>query len=813
MSYLIKPDITQPITDLPDHPYSFKLDLFQQHAIRAVANDENVLICAKTSSGKTLVAEYGIYHSLKKGKRIFYTTPIKSLSNQKFYDLKHQFPEAKVGIMTGDIKYCPDGNIIVMTTEILRNLLYKKGTSTEHLGLSASLSMDNVDCVIFDEVHFLNDKDRGHVWEESLILLPPAINMILLSATIESPELLANWLGLLKQKQIHLIETHYRIVPLTQYLLTNDYSLITLVDAKENYYEKVYTTWLNARRNHEKEKMAHERKVSESKRVNGEFVQGAVDGKIHIAHFTHQMNEVIKMLEKKELLPGLFFVLSRKKCEFYAQKVETTLLTSSDIASVKHIINFHLHRYMNVLEKVPQYHQIHDLLIRGIAFHHSGLLPILKEIVEILCSKGFIKIMFCTETLSIGLNMPMKTVLLTGLKKYDEQLDTMRMLRNDEYTQLIGRAGRRGKDDKGVVIYLPDREPVDPYDMFTMMKGSRPPILSRMDFHYDFILKTIQSSEPNQPLKWLQIMKNSYWFQQRQTELQKCRSEQEKCIAKMKEIEVVEPYYSECHKRYELEQKMKITVNASRKEIQSQLDTVKNKQLGPKWNKAWADYHTCKLLKNKKEDWEHDIALLENHTDSIIPSITFLYNTGYITNNNPDTLMNNDLTVKGILATEVNEGHPILMTELYTQEILHNVSGDELVSILSCFITNNKSDTNELVSYNHSIIKQIEQIAETYQSMEAQYGYPLKDYWTISTDMIEPMKRWIEGEHASVLCTEYNIFEGNFIRSVMKVANMLDEWLAMATYCQHIEQIDKITEVRTRLIRDLVVSDSLYLRL
>ena len=811
MSYLIKPDITQPVANLPDHPYSFKLDLFQQHAIRAVANDENVFVAAKTSSGKTLVAEYGIYHSLKKGKRIFYTTPIKSLSNQKFYDLKHQFPEATVGIMTGDIKYCPDGQIVIMTTEILRNLLYKKGTTTEHLGLSASLAMNNVDCVIFDEVHFLNDKDRGHVWEESLILLPPAINMILLSATIESPELLANWLGLLKQKQIHLIETHYRIVPLTQYLLTNDYSLITLVDAKENYYEKVYTTWLNARRNHEKEKMAHERKVSESKRVNGEFVQGAVDGKIHISHFTHQMNEAIKMLEKKELLPALFFVLSRKKCESYAQKVETTLLTSSETASVKHIINFHLHRYMNMLEKVPQYHQIHDLLVRGIAFHHSGLLPILKEIVEILCSKGFVKIMFCTETLSIGLNMPMKTVIIAGLKKYDEQLDTMRMLRNDEYTQLIGRAGRRGKDDKGVVIYLPDREPVDPHDMHKMMKGNRPPIISRMDFHYDFILKTIQASEPNQPLKWLQLMENSYWFQQRQKEIQAYRAELELITSKMKEIEVAEPYYSECHKRFELEKKIKVTVNAARKDVQRQLDSVKNKQLGPKWNKAWADYHLYKSLCVQGDDLNYDIGLLENHKDSIQPSIQFLYKMGYITNENPNTITIADLTMKGVLATEVNEGHPILMTELYTQRLLHEVSGNELVAILACFV-GDKSTKNP-VSNGHPIITQIEQMAESYKAIEMNLGYPLKDYWAISTDLVEPIRKWIQGEHASVICAEYELFEGNFIRSVMKLSNIVDEWLSMATYCQHVDQIDKIIDVRQYLIRDIIISDSLYLRL
>ena len=808
MSFLITPDVSVNPVLLPPHPYTFSLDPFQQHALCAISKDENVLICAKTGSGKTLVGEYQIYHSLSKGKRVFYTTPIKSLSNQKFHDLKHQFPEAKVGIMTGDIKFCPDADIVIMTTEILRNLLYKKGTTTEHLGLTASISMNDVDAVIFDECHYINDKDRGKIWEETMILLPSSISMVMLSATLDHPEKLANWLGELKQKPIHLIETQYRIVPLTHYLLTDDYKLIALMNAKEVYYEKTYVEWLHHRNCVAKEKMAHERKVSEARRIDA---KGAVDGKVHVSHFVHQMNETIKMLENKELLPALFFVLSRKLCESYAAKVETALLTSSETASVKHIIGFHLHRHMEHLEKIPQYYQIYDLLCRGVAFHHSGLLPLLKEIVEILFSKGFVKLMFCTETFAVGLNMPTKTVLFAGFKKYDDQTDSMRMLRNDEYIQMAGRAGRRGKDDKGVVIYLPDREPVDPHDMHKMMKGNRPPIISRMDFHYDFILKTIQASEPNQPLKWLQLMENSYWFQQRQKEIQKYRAELESISSKMKEIEVAEPYYSECHKRFELEKKIKVTVNAARKEVQRQLDSVKNKQLGPKWNKAWADYHLYKTLCVQGDDLNYDIGLLENHKDSIQPSIQFLYKMGYITNENPNTITIADLTMKGILATEVNEGHPILMTELYTQRLLHDMPGNELVAILACFVGD--KSTNNSVSNGHPIITQIEQMAESYKAIETNLGYPLKDYWAISTDLVEPIRKWIQGEHASVICAEYELFEGNFIRSVMKLSNIVDEWLSMATYCQHVDQIDKIIDVRQYLIRDIIISDSLYLRL
>ena len=812
-SFLKIPDISQLCESLPPHPYTFPLDPFQQHAISAIARDENVLVCAKTGSGKTLVGEYQIYQSLNKEKRVFYTTPIKSLSNQKFYDLKNLFKNASVGIMTGDIKFRPDAQIVIMTTEILRNLLYKKGSTTEHIGLTASISMDNLDAVIFDECHYINDKDRGKVWEETMILLSPHINLVMLSATLDRPDYLANWLGVLKQKPINLIETTYRIVPLTHNLLDINYKLVKLMDAKEIYYEKVYTEWLRTRSGLQDEQKAFKKKVVEARRQG---VEGAITGKVHIHNFVHQMNTAIKMLEKEELLPALFFVLSRKQCEAYADKVDGTLLSSGETATVKHIISFHLHRHK--LEKVPQYHQIYDLLCRGIAFHHSGLLPLLKEITEILFSKGFVKIMFCTETFAVGLNMPTKTVLFSGFKKYDDQTGGMRMLRTDEYIQMAGRAGRRGKDDKGIVIYLPDHEPVEPSEMKGMMTGSKPPILSRMDFHYDFILKTIQSSQDS-VIKWLSIMEQSYWFQQRLNQIKCTKRDLEISQKKIDESKMDDAIYSECHKRALLEQKIKQTVNAERKEVQRQLDTIKNKQFGPRWTTALTNYSL--LQKHKKEFEEHtkNLITLEAHQESIQPVVNFLFEIGYLKNNNPMTFKNEDLTLKGILATEVNEGHQILMTELYTRELFHNMTGDDIATTLACFLE--EKETEDSPSFGelnisldvYNTLLSIKKMAQEYQYIENRIGCQVYDYWKISTQLIEPLRRWIDGENASVICQEHGLFEGNFIRSVMKMSNMLDEVLAMATYCQHTDQINKIMDVRQKLIRDIVISDSLYLHL
>jgi superfamily II RNA helicase len=816
-SFLVTPDLSKAPEQLPPHPYTFSLDPFQQHAVCAIAANENVMVCAKTGSGKTLVGEYQIYHSLSKGKRVFYTTPIKSLSNQKFYDLKHQFSDKTVGIMTGDIKFRPDAQIVIMTTEILRNLLYKKGTSTEHLGLTASISTEDLDAVIFDECHYINDKDRGNIWEETMILLPPHIQLVLLSATLDHPEYLAEWLGNLKQKRIHLIETQYRIVPLTHYLLGPNEKFITLMDAKEAYYEKAYKEWIHVHQRQDAEQRAYQRAVVDAREAGH---QGAVAGKVHNAHFLHRLQETIALLEKKELLPALFFVLSRKQCEVYAKKVERSLLTSSDTAAVKHIITFHLHRHMKELEQVPQYHQIYDLLCRGVAFHHSGLLPLLKEIVEILFSKGYVKIMFCTETFAVGLNMPTKTVVFTGFKKYDDATDSMRILRNDEYIQMAGRAGRRGKDDKGVVIYLPDREPIEPNEMFTMMKGARPPVQSRMNFHYDFILKTIQATTKDHPLTWLRIMEQSYWFRQRQVEKEECQTKLDACHKTIATLELVEPFKTDCEKRFELEQRITATVNTERKKVQRELDTLKNKQLGPKWNKAWADYHTLKKLHTDATMLENELKTIQEHQAHINLAVQFLHDAGFVTTPNALELTQESLTLKGVLATEVNEGHALMMTELYVLNRLHHLSGNEIVTILACFQEQKENEHATLIHELNvseevrSALEYIESMGTYYQTKEQSFGLEgVQHYWKVSTQWVEPIQRWMEGEHASLICKEHDIFEGNFIRAVMKMANMLDEWLSMAVYCQHVEQVEKITEVRTRIIRDMVVSDSLYLRL
>ena len=783
--------------------YKFPLDIFQEHAISAIDQSHNVLVCAKTGSGKTLVGEYQIAHSLRKGQRVFYTTPIKSLSNQKFHDLKQMWP-GRVGIMTGDIKFCPTADIIVMTTEILRNLLYKQGTTTEALGITSSLSLSNLGAVIFDECHYINDRDRGKIWEETMILLPATTNLVLLSATLDKPELFANWLGELKQVPCHVIQTTYRVVPLTHYVIQDGW-LKTIMDEKEVFNDSAYNDWLKNRQTTEKEHDAFQRKVSAAKQ-SGHI--GPITGKVKPVSFQHQLSTCIKMLHEKTLLPALAFVLSRKGCEQFAAKTEADLLDSSDVSAALHIFDYHLRHHKANLENLPQYHSLRRLLQKGVSFHHSGVLPVLKEIIEILFTKGYIKLLYCTETFAVGINMPTKTVIFTGLSKYDDATGGMRLLRTDEYIQMAGRAGRRGKDPLGTVIYLPDREPPSVAEMRSMLKGGKPQVQSRMDFHYDFLLKTLQTMN----LKWLDILESSYWNKQHTETIKAEENAVEILKNTLNSLNLDEEIVAALKEKEEILDQIKNTSNAKQKTAKRLLERWNDSHLGPKWTNGQKNYE---ILKTTEKEYASSVKTLESMRTFHGNAETWLQileEAGFTETGK--------LTKKGILATECNEGHTILTAEFYSRGLHKDLSGPELMAALACLIGEKETDeTPSLESLNVSaamknVLYNLDKITKDILRLESAKGmYSRESYWTLTTTWIEPIWRWLNGDHASVICSDYGLFEGNFVRAVLRVANMADEWTAMATFSEDIELLEKLKDVRGSLVRDIIIPDSLYLHI
>jgi len=829
MEYLHVPNLSTapPAEATPTDPaisYSFPLDNWQQHAIAAIHAGHNVLVTAKTGSGKTLVGEYQIAHSLHAKKRVFYTTPIKSLSNQKYHDLKHLFPKATVGIMTGDIKSAPEADIVIMTTEVLRNLLFKQSTVTAAIGTAGQISLRDVDAVIFDEVHYINDPDRGHVWEETLILLPPAVHLILLSATIDSAREFAAWLGKAKCKPITLLSTTHRIVPLIHGVWDPTVAGLPLRALKAGdeapYNGRVYEDWLKGKEARVRAAEDWAARVVAAK-ASGDSIAGAL-GKVRVHSFTHTLNQAVTILKERDLLPALFFHFSRKECERYAEQISGSLLDSSDTAAVKHIIRFHLHHYAAALEHLPQYHQIVRLLERGIAFHHSGLLPLLKEIVELLFSKGYVRVLFCTETFAVGLNMPARTVVFMDLKKPSGSGGGWRPLRTDEYIQMAGRAGRRGKDTQGIVIYMPAREPVEPDEIRASIAGGLVPLQSRLQFHYDFILKALHQSQATESPIWESVVKNSYWEAQRGEAAVELEKEQVALRTELAKLAISESDALELQKKTDLEHLVKTTVNATKRKAAADLNSWKERHAGPKWRALETTYAHSTALQRRIAVTEANIGALRSDATAsrVMPILSALKDWGALL---PTESGLPSQTAFGVLATESNEGNPLLIAKLYESGHLAEASPEEIVGVLGCFITEkealDKSShpdalPDPITARVKSTLLAIDEWAQQGIAIDAKYGIMSPpEFWSLATLWVEIGTEWFNGASAAHLCAKYDIYAGNLMRGLLKLANLLNEWINCATIKADVAMLDRLREVPLQLLRDIAQPESLYLRL
>lgn len=829
MSFLSVPS-TQiaPVDYPPANPainYTFSLDVWQQQAVVAIHRGDNILVTAKTGSGKTLVGEYQIAYTLKESKRVFYTTPIKSLSNQKFHDLKKLFPDASVGILTGDIKFNPEADIIVMTTEILRNLLFKANTATAKLGTAGVISLENLGAVIFDEVHYINDPERGHVWEETLILLSPDVRLILLSATIDSPEIFATWLGNAKKHPIILLKTTHRIVPLIHGVYDNATPLAqpplqSLKTGDEALFQPhVYTAWIKQREDRLKEKDKWVEHVKAAHKI-GESIAGSPD-KIKLKSFTHTLNEALEQLKLRNLLPALFFVFSRKETERYADQLKDTLLDTSEQASVKHIISFHLHPYIKTLEHLPQYNQLLPLLSRGIAFHHSGLLPLLKEIVEILFARGFIKVLFCTETFAVGLNMPARTVVFLDLKKPGNTGQGFRPLRSDEYIQMAGRAGRRGKDTQGTVIYLPSRDPMPLDELRGIFSGKLVPLESRLQFHYDFLLKAIHASQDT-PI-WTTLIDQSYWAQQQQTAKQQIQEDIRILQEKQKELFLNSQDLAELKNHYQLEVTAKTATNAAKRKAQQLLDQWRDRHMGPKWSsniKLYIIYqkHQTNIDQLNETFRRLNVSVEETRINPLIKALQSHGAIYPLTETEPPKL-----TEFGTAATEINEANPILMAKLYLSGKLNGATLQEIVGTLGAFIMDREAEEktvhprslpNNITNHVKDTLMAIDGWGQEGTAIDRKAGVESPDgYWSLTTLWVQIGTEWVEGVDAAHLSSKYEIYEGNLMKGLLKLNSIVQEWVTIATLRADVDMLERMKEAQTTILRDIAQPESLYLRL
>ncbi|ETN46248.1 uncharacterized protein HMPREF1541_00432 [Cyphellophora europaea CBS 101466] len=459
----------------PENPaktYDFQLDPFQQVSIYSIQRNESVLVSAHTSAGKTVVAEYAIAQCVKNNQRVIYTSPIKALSNQKYREFAAEFGD--VGLMTGDVTINPTATCLVMTTEILRSMLYR-----------GSEIMREVGWVIFDEIHYLRDKMRGVVWEETIILLPDKVRYVFLSATIPNAMQFAEWITKIHNQPCHVVYTDFRPTPLQHYFFpTGSDGINLIVDEKGVFREENFQKCMSAIAEKEGDDPANAMAKRKGRGKDKRFNKGGAN------KGPSDIYKIVRMIITKNYNPVIVFSFSKRDCEAYALQMAAMVFNDdSEKAMVRKVFDSALETLSPEDKDLPQIQHLLPLLQRGIGIHHSGLLPILKETIEILFQEGLIKVLFATETFSIGLNMPAKTVVFTNVRKFDGY--SQRWLTASEFIQMSGRAGRRGLDDRGIVIMMVDQQ-LEPDVAKSIVRGEQDKLNSAFYLGYNMVLNLLR---------------------------------------------------------------------------------------------------------------------------------------------------------------------------------------------------------------------------------------------------------------------------------------------------------------------------------
>jgi len=426
------------------HYKGLKLDKFQEDAINAIEQNKSVVVSAPTGSGKTLIADYIIDRDFRKGIKVIYTAPIKALSNQKYKEFSRSYGIENVGILTGDVQKNPDALILIMTTEIYRNMV-----------LSNDPFISNVSYVIFDEIHYINDIERGYVWEESIIFSKPNVRILCLSATIPNAIEFAQWIEAIKEQEVVVIRHDERPVPLHVNFYDAELGITTLKNLK--YYAD----------------------IPDYNRVMGKRVKQR--------HKSPSHNNLIQ--EIKDNLPCLFFSFSRQGCQRNAMELVKKQMFELN-PEISTFIREKLGNLSADISKLESAKLLRQSLPYGIGFHHAGILPILKEIVEELFEKGLIKVLYTTETFAVGINMPAKSVCFESLRKFDGV--SFRAMNSKEYFQIAGRAGRRGIDTEGFVYIMVERKFFDHDKIKKTIHSDTDPIRSQFRLSVNTVLNLIK---------------------------------------------------------------------------------------------------------------------------------------------------------------------------------------------------------------------------------------------------------------------------------------------------------------------------------
>lgn len=729
--------------------FPFELDDFQKEACNFIDEEKSVVVCAPTGAGKTVIAEHAINNALKNGTRIFYTTPLKALSNQKYYDFGEKYGQDKVGLLTGDTSINRNAQIVIMTTEVFRNMLY--GTNFG----SVTDNMKDVKYVVLDEVHYMNDEQRGTVWEESIIYCPTNVQIIALSATVANAQELTDWINTVHSKT-ELVDTDFRPVPLKFFYFDSSQptKLLPLLTPSGQ---------LN-------------KKIKPEKRVFGKKFQNKKS----------YVKEIIRNLQENDMLPAIYFTFSRKKCDEQMEKCASLdLVTKSEKAQIRQFIDEF------IAENPHLYNNKHiEYLLYGVASHHAGLLPAWKILVEKLFQKGLIKVVFATETLAAGINMPARSTVISSTSKRTDS--GHRMLTASEFLQMSGRAGRRGMDEVGYVTVVGTQFQT-PEEVAELVLSDANPLESRFSPSYSMVLNLLQRFSLDEAKE---LILKSFGYFSSGSRLQPLLFAQKQIDDEIKSREFVCPYKLCDNKLAEYDKIRHIYVQNRQtyKKICKQ-ERSKNRPLSPeavkfgKETKAMLQKmhgfqcDTCKLYKKHSKNVE----VLERFTvrskklekeierqrdifwNKFLAHRSVLIDFGYLKDNYP--------TEHGITTSQIRSENELFIAQIIFSNILENLTPAQLAGVVCAITTEDLRIDIPYLPISEPVRKTLNLIRNIRRKIEkVQNKYTVEAPMYINPYFSSLIELWVEGAEWETITEQVDMGEGDIVRSFKRVVDVLRQF-------------------------------------
>ena len=738
------------------YEFPFELDDFQKEACKCISEGKSVVVCAPTGAGKTVIAEHAINCALEKCEKVFYTTPLKALSNQKYNDFAEKYGHDKVGLLTGDTSINRNAQIVVMTTEVFRNMLY--GTNFG----SVTDNLKNVKYVILDEVHYMNDEQRGTVWEESIIYCPTNVQIVALSATVANADKLTEWINTVHSKT-ELINTDFRPVPLRFYYFDSSQpnTLLPLLTPNGTLNKKI-------------------------KPEKKEFKRGkAVQKK-------NTVKDVVRNLHEKNMLPAIYFTFSRKKCDEQMEKCASLcLVTKKEQEEIKQIIDEY------IAENPYLYKNKHiEYLLLGVASHHAGLLPGWKMLVEKLFQKGLIKVVFATETLAAGINMPARSTVISSISKRTDS--GHRTLTPSEFLQMSGRAGRRGMDEIGYVVIVGTPFQT-PEEVAELVLSDANPLESKFSPSYSMVLNLLQRFTLEEAKEL--VLKSFGYFSsstriepylalkaQYDEKIDECNSFE--CYCKKTNEDLLE--YNKIRDMYVQNRRVFKTIQKQEKKKNRPLSAEavefgrQTKMLLQKMHSYECD--TCKLFKkhmkvidvlerykakekalNKEIEKQKDI-----FWNKFLSHRAVLMDYGYIKDDYP--------TEQGVTISQLRSENELFLARIIFSGVLEGLTPAELASVICAITTEDmRADLYSQLPLSPNVRKKLNKIKDIRRNKDKkQKNYDVDDPMYINGFYSPLIEMWVNGAEWESIVDEVDMGEGDIVRSFKRVIDVLRQFCTIS---------------------------------